>query len=89
MAAPAATATPSRWRTRHRAVRPGEAPHPPAQAASHLLGQNAKYAFTPDQLEELGDKATTSRRNATAAVAKSYAAVSIPVRTRSGDTPYA
>src|SRR5262249_44273164 len=38
---------------------------------------------------ELHDKATTSSRNAVAAISKSYTSVVVPLRTRSGEAPYA
>lgn len=57
-------------------------------AAQSLLRQKAKYGFTPEQADELKEKAETSQRTAGTAVSRGYAAVVVPLKDRSGQAPY-
>jgi hypothetical protein len=57
-------------------------------AAQSLLRQRTKYGFTPEQADELKEKAETSQRAAATAVSRSYATVVVPLKDRSGQAPY-
>jgi hypothetical protein len=57
-------------------------------AAQSLLRQKAKYGFTPEQADELKEKAETSQRTAATAVSRGYATVVVPLKDRSGQAPY-
>lgn len=58
-------------------------------AAQSLLRQKEKYGFSPEQCDELTEKATAGRRSAaTAAVSRAYASVALPVKNRSGAAAY-
>jgi hypothetical protein len=57
-------------------------------AAQSLLRQKTKYGFTPEQADELKEKAETSQRTAATAVSRSYATVAVPLKDRSGHASY-
>jgi hypothetical protein len=57
-------------------------------AAQSLLTHKTKYGFSPEQIEELKEKAETSRRAAITAIRRSYASVVLPVKSSAGDSPY-
>ena len=57
-------------------------------AAQSLLRQKAKYGFTPEQADELKEKAETSQRAAATAVSRGYATVVVPLKDRSDQAPY-
>jgi hypothetical protein len=57
-------------------------------AAESLLRQKVKYGFTPEQADELKEKAEKGRRDAATAVSRSYATVVVPVKDRSGSATY-
>ena len=57
-------------------------------AAQSLLRQKAKYGFSPEQADELKEKAGTSQRMAATAVGRGYAAVALPLKDRSGQAAY-
>jgi hypothetical protein len=53
-----------------------------------LLRQKARYGFTPEQADELKEKAETSQRTASTAVSRGYATVVVPLKDRSGQATY-
>ena len=57
-------------------------------AAQSLLRQKTKYGFTPEQADELKEKADTSQRTAATAVSRGYATVVVPLKDRSGQAAY-
>lgn len=57
-------------------------------AAQSLLRQKARYGFSPEQADELKEKAETSHRTAATAVSRSYASVALPIKDRSGEATY-
>ncbi|RBM22970.1 hypothetical protein DEH69_03700 [Streptomyces sp. PT12] len=57
-------------------------------AADSLLSQSSKYNFSPEQSEELREKASNARRDASAALGSAYSTVALPTRSRNGDAPY-
>jgi hypothetical protein len=57
-------------------------------AAQSLLRQKTKYGFTPEQIEELKEKAEASERIASTAVGRGYASVVMPLKDRGGEAPY-
>jgi hypothetical protein len=57
-------------------------------AAQSLLRQKGKYGFSPEQCDELTEKATAGRRGAATAVSRGYASVALPVKDRSGAAAY-
>src|SRR6266536_5600876 len=57
-------------------------------AAQSLLRQKAKYGFSPEQADELKEKAETSQRAAAAAVGRGYASVVTPLKDRGGEAAY-
>ncbi|WNI16210.1 ATP-binding protein [Actinacidiphila sp. ITFR-21] len=58
-------------------------------AAESLLAQARKYNFSVEQIEELREKSGNARRDGSAAIGAAYSTVTIPTRSRTGDTPYA
>lgn len=58
-------------------------------AARSLLSSKAKYGFSPEQADELSEKAEAARRATVTAVSRAYASVALPVRDRAGDAAYA
>jgi hypothetical protein len=57
-------------------------------AAQSLLRQKSKYGFTPEQIDELKEKAETSERTASTAVGRGYASVVVPLKDRGGEAAY-
>ncbi|AWN29968.1 hypothetical protein DKG71_30770 [Streptomyces sp. NEAU-S7GS2] len=57
-------------------------------AAETLLAKARQYNFSPEQIEELREKAGNARRDGSAAISAAYSTVAIPTRSRAGDTPY-
>ena len=57
-------------------------------AAQSLVRQKAKYGFTPEQADELKEKADTSQRTAATAISRGYATVVVPLKDRSGQAAY-
>ncbi len=57
-------------------------------AAQSLLRQRAKYGFTPEQADELKEKAETSQRTASTAVSRGYATVVVLLKDRGGEAAY-
>ncbi|MFE2141607.1 DUF499 domain-containing protein [Streptomyces sp. NPDC059456] len=57
-------------------------------AADSLLAQARKYTFSPEQIDELRDKAGNARRDGSVAIGAAYSTVVIPTRSRTGDAPY-
>ena len=57
-------------------------------AAESLLAQSRKYNFSIEQIEELREKSGNARRDGSAAIGAAYSTVTIPTRSRTGDTPY-
>ncbi len=57
-------------------------------AAQSLLRQRAKYGFSPEQTDELKEKAETSQRTAATAVGRGYASVVTPLKDRGGQAAY-
>ncbi|MER0483117.1 DUF499 domain-containing protein [Streptomyces sp. Edi2] len=57
-------------------------------AAETLLAKARQYNFGPEQIEELREKAGNARRDGSAAISAAYSTVTIPTRSRAGDTPY-
>jgi len=57
-------------------------------AAQSLLRQKAKYGFSPEQCDELKEKAEASQRTAATAVGRAYASVVTPLKDRDGQAAY-
>ena len=54
-------------------------------AAESLLRHKVKYGFTPEQCDELAEKAASSgKQGAATAVSRGYASVVLPLKDRSG-----
>ncbi|MFF7413359.1 ATP-binding protein [Streptomyces lydicus] len=57
-------------------------------AAETLLAKARQYNFSPEQIEELREKAGNARRDGSVAISAAYSTVTIPTRSRTGDAPY-